>query len=82
MQLGPDCQSFINWVDVVVSLLVSIPELRDEEKARLELSYLGYQRQHRDERLKSLAHVRLESSEEGVRKLSGNRIHTREVTCQ
>ena len=67
---------------MVVFPLVSIPELRDEEKARLELSYLGYQRQHGDERLKSLVHLRLESSEEGFRKLSENRIHTRGVTCQ
>ena len=60
---------------MVVFPLVSIPELWDEGKARLELSYLGYQRQHRDERLKSHVHVRLESSEEGFRKLSENRIH-------
>ena len=34
----PDLQSFIGWVDVVVFSLVSIPELQNEEKARLELS--------------------------------------------
>ena len=59
---------------MVVFPLVSILELRDGEKARLELSYLGYQRQHRDERLKSLVHFRLESSEEELRKLSEKRI--------
>ena len=39
MQLKPDFQSFIGWVDVVIFFFVSIPELRNEERARLELSF-------------------------------------------